>query len=108
MLMFFGVFFAAIVCFLISLTENKTNWRATIKNTWYCPAFAGISSTVCNVFILLLVKSDMSPVIMYPGIAVGGLMITIIISLVFFRDKLRRMQWWGLAIGAVALVLLNL
>ena len=106
--MFFGVFFAMIVCFVISFKENRTHWSGALRSAWFCPAFAGLSSAVCNVFILLLVKENMSPVIMYPGIAVGGLMLTIVVSLLCFRDRLRRMQWWGLAVGMVALILLNL
>ena len=66
------------------------------------------SSALSNVFILLLVKCQMSPVILYPGIAVGGLIITTLIAFFGFREKLRPQQWVGLAVGAVALVLLNL
>jgi len=108
MLMFFGVFFAAIICLLFALKEPKTNWISALKASWFCPAITGCSSALSNVFILLLIKHQMSPVIIYPGIAVGGLMLTTVISLLCFRDRLRTSQWWGLAIGAVALVLLNL
>ena len=108
MLMFFGVFIAMIVCLVISLKEDKAHWAGALRSAWFCPAFAGLSSAVCNVFMLLLVKENISPVIMYPGIAVGGLMLTILVSLLFFRDKLRPTQWWGLAVGTAALVLLNL
>ena len=108
MLMFFGVFLAAIICLLFALKEPKSTWRSALKDSWFCPAIAGFSSALSNVFILLLIKNQMSPVIIYPGIAVGGLMLTTVISLLFFRDRLRTSQWWGLAVGAVALVLLNL
>lgn len=108
MFMFFGVFFASIVCFFLALKEDKSNWGTAFKTSWIFPALTGFSSAISNVFILLLVKYEMSPVIIYPGIAVGGLMITTIISLLCFRERLRLMQWCGLAVGAVALVLLNL
>lgn len=108
MFMFFGVFFSTIVCAILALKEEKTNWPKAFKSSWLFPALAGGSSALSNVFILLMVKHEMSPVIIYPGVAVGGLMITIVISLLGFREKLRPMQWCGLAVGAVALVLLNL
>ena len=108
MLMFFGVLFSAVFCFILSLREDKTNWGAAFKSSWIGPALAGVSSAISNVFILLMVNSSLSPVIIYPGIAVGGLMITIIISLCVFKEKLRVTQWCGLLLGAVALVLLNL
>lgn len=108
MLMFFGVLFAAIGCFIVALREDKQNWGAALKRSWFCPMITGLSSALSNVFILLMIKHNMSPIIIYPGIAVGGLIITIIISLVFFSERLRTMQWCGIAVGSVALILLNL
>jgi len=108
MLMFFGVFFAFLFMLALSRKEEKTDWAAALRTTWPFPALAGCSSAASNVFMLLLVKNRMSPVILYPGVAVGGLMITTLISRFCFRERLRPMQWCGLAVGAAALVLLNL
>ena len=108
MFMFFGVLFASVTCLLLSLREPKENWFIAFKTSWVFPCLAGIGCALCNVFVLLLIKYDMSPVIIYPGLAAGGLMITILISTVFFRERLRPAQWCGLFVGAAALVLLNL
>jgi drug/metabolite transporter (DMT)-like permease len=108
MLMFFALLFASVLCVLMSLREDKTNWKRAVRVSWAFPALAGCGSALSNVFILLMVKSNLSPVILYPGVAVGGLMLTVIASLLFFREKLRPMQIAGLTVGAVALVLLNL
>ena len=108
MLMFFGLLFSSVVCTLLALREKKTNWKSAFTKTWYFPAMTGIACAISNVFILLMIKRNASPVIMYPGIAVGGLMLTTLISLIFFREKLRPAQWLGIGVGAAALVLLNL
>ena len=108
MFMFFALLFSSLVCFLLALRENKSSWGAAFKTSWIFPALSGFSSAAANVFILIMVREQVSPVIIYPGIAVGGLMITTLVSLFGFREKLRRMQWCGLAVGAVALVLLNI
>lgn len=108
MFMFFGLLFSAVVCTLLALREEKGNWGAAFRGGWIFPAGSGCSSAVCNVLVLILIKQEMSPVIIYPGLAVGGLMVTTLVSLLYFRDRLRPAQWWGLAVGAVALVLLNL
>lgn len=108
MLMFFSYVFAICFCFVFSLGETKENWKRAVKQSWVFPALSGISSAGSNLFILLLVKCQMSPVILYPGIAVGGLIITTLIAFFGFRERLRPQQWVGLAVGAVALVLLNL
>lgn len=108
MFMFFGLLSAFLFCALTALCEDKKNWSRVLKSAWAFPAMAGAATALANVFILLLVNSDMSPAILYPGVAVGGLMITTVISFVFFRERLRPLQWVGLAVGAVSLVLLNL
>lgn len=108
MLMFFGCFFAACFCLLFALGENKKCWKKAIRQAWLFPVLSGSSSALSNVFILLLVKCQMSPVILYPGVAVGGLILTTLIAFFGFRERLRPQQWVGLAVGAVALVLLNL
>jgi multidrug transporter EmrE-like cation transporter len=41
-------------------------------------------------------------------IAVGGLAVTSIFSLVAFKEKLHWWQWVGVAVGAVAVALLSL
>ncbi len=108
MFMFFGLLFSAVVCSLMALREEKSNWSDAFRRDWILPAASGASSAVCNVFVLLLIRRQMSPMIIYPGLAVGGLMFTTLVALLYFRDRLRPAQWWGLGVGAVALVLLNL
>ena len=108
MFMFFGVLCGAVFCALLALREDKKYWKAAIRSSWMHAGLAGGSSAISNVFIILMIQRQMSPSILYPGIAVGGLMITTIISLLCFKERLRPLQWVGLAVGAVALVLLNL
>ena len=108
MFMFFGLSFAALFCLIPTLVRDRAHGKAAFRRAWMFPALAGSSSAFSNLFILLLVKREMSPVILYPGVAVGGLMLTTLIAVFFFREKLRRRQWAGLCIGALALIFLNL
>lgn len=108
MFMFFAHIFAMIFCWFLFRKEDKTNWKAALKSSWPFAAMAGASGALTNVFILLLVKRNMSPAILYPGVAVGGLILTTVFAVFFFRERLRLQQWLGLLVGAVSLVLLNL
>ena len=108
MFMLFSVIFALVWALLLSVKENKKNWGVAAKAGWPFAVLAGCSGAASNIFILLLVKHQLSPVILYPGVAVGGLMLTTLITFFGFREKLRPLQWFGLAVGAVSLVLLNL
>lgn len=108
MLMLFGVFFSLLVSLALAWREDRSHWKAALRDSWIFPGLAGISSAVSNVFVLLLVNSTMSPAVIYSGVAVGGLILTILVSWFLFRERLRPLQWCGIAVGCVALVLLNL
>lgn len=108
MLMVFGPLFSALTCLLLFLREEKPNWQEVVKSSWHLPTAAGISSAVLNLFIILMVSTTLSPSVIYPGIAVGGLTITTLSSVVFFRERLKNSQWIGLGVGVVALIFLNI
>ncbi len=108
MLMVFASLFSAAICWLISLHEDKREWRITAKTSWYLPAGAGFASAMLNLFVLLMASTTLSPSVIYPGIAVGGVTLTTLFSVLVFREKLSIRQWLGLAVGVVALVFLNL
>ena len=106
--MLLGVTISALVCLFIGLRGERKDWKKAFRRGWYGPCMAGGSSALANVFVLLLIKRQMSSTVIYPGIAVGGLILTTLISFFFFRERLRPLARIGLVVGAVALVLLNL
>ncbi len=108
MLMVFASLFSAIVCLILYLREDHSSWHTVVKDSWYLPAAAGVSSAVLNLFIILMAHTTLSPSVIYPGIAVGGLTITTLASVVFFKERLKPSQWIGLGVGVIALVFLNL
>lgn len=106
--MLFGVLFSTLVCLGIGLCGERRDWGKAFCRGWYGPFLAGASSALANVCILVLIRRQMSSTVIYPGVAVGGLILTTLVSFFFFRERLRPLAWVGLAVGAAALVLLNL
>ena len=106
--MLFGMCIAFAVCVFLYLKGEKCRVREIKKVSLICPVVAGMSSMVLNLFTLALISSPMSESIIFPGIAVGGMILTILFSAVIYREKLRAVRWIGLLIGSVALVFLNL
>ena len=58
--------------------------------------------------VTLLALKAIPAVIVYPVRSVGAIMITTLFGIVFFKEKLRKMQWVAMAAIIVALVLLNI
>lgn len=106
--MMLGVLSSALACLAIGLGGERRDWGRAFRRGWYGPCLAGACSAGANVCILLLIKRQVSSTVIYPGVAVGGLCLTTLVSFFFFHERLRPLAWLGLAIGAVALVLLNL
>ncbi|MBE6567636.1 MAG: hypothetical protein E7657_03135 [Ruminococcaceae bacterium] len=109
MMMVFGVGFAILFAFLFALKEDKTHWRAAAKTSFQFPLLAGCCSALLNLAILLLANSEViSSGLAFSGMAVGGLVLTMIADLVFFRERLSLRQWIGMALGTGALIFLNI
>lgn len=108
MFMFFSVLLATVVCAVIFFVSKKPNVKEIVKGSWYFPCGAGVSSALGNMFVVLLATTTLSPNLIYPSIAVGGLAITSSVSVILFKEKLAWWQWLGIAIGAIAVALLSI
>lgn len=106
--MFFGTGVSFISSLIICFNKNQCKLKDIKKKTVIYPIIGGISSALLNLFILILISSTLSESIIFPGIAIGGLIFTLLFSFVVYHEKLRRCQWLGLAIGIIALTFLNL
>ena len=106
--MFFGALFSFMVSIVLYLKNIKHKPKGIAKHTLIYPVVGGISSALLNLLILYLITSSLSVSIIFPGIAVGGLSLTMFFSLVVYKEKLSVQQWCGFLIGVVALIFLNM
>lgn len=58
--------------------------------------------------LLLRSLADIPAVIAYPVYSVGGILLVTLVGVLAFRERLRRLQWAGMGLILVALVLLNI
>ncbi len=107
-LMAFAMIFAVIFTLVIYLRSNKTQTRVILRGSAIFPIIAGASNFLLNLFVILLASTSLSPSLIYPTIAVGGIALVSIFSLVVFRERLRLTQWIGIAVGALAVLLLSI
>jgi drug/metabolite transporter (DMT)-like permease len=55
-----------------------------------------------------LATSELSPSLIYPVVAIGGLMLTTVFSAFVFKEKMHWWQWVGVLIGSVAVGILSI
>lgn len=108
MLMLFATGISTAFCLINYLRSDKTDGKAILKASAPFPIVAGVCNVLLNLFVMLLATSTISPSLIYPVLAVGGLSITSVFSALVFRDKLAWWQWLGIAVGALAVILLSI
>lgn len=108
MLMFFATCAGVIASGILYLKGDKSDTVAIIKNSWWVPICAGLCNVMLNVLVMLMAVTDLSPSLIYPVIGNGGLAVVIVFSLFIFKEKMRWWQCIGIAVGAIAVMLLSL
>ena len=106
-LMLFASFLSLFVVLVLYLKSNKRDSKILLKKNFYLPISSGISNGLLNLFVMLLAVSALSPTLIYPTIGVGGLILTALISLFCFKEKLKWWQWVGVVVGIGATAILS-
>ena len=107
-MMMCAVFFSAVFCLIVYLKSDKKDSREIFKTSFGFPMASGLCNVVHNLIVIILATSTIPSSLVYPVIAVGGLSVTSLFSLIVFKEKLKSWQWIGIAVGALAVVLLSI
>lgn len=96
----------AVVGVVVLLKERKFV-GSYMKKGWCLGAVCGIMNGVVNLFVMIL-SARMSVAVMFPLISAGGLVVTFIIALLHYNEKLSKRQLAGFAVGVASIVFLNM
>ncbi len=108
LMMFTATAISALVYLFVFLKSDKTDVKLILKTSWWIPVSKGIFNVIHNICVMLLALTALSTSLIYPVIGVGGLAVVSIFSLLVFKEKMSIRQWCGVAVGAVAVVLLSI
>lgn len=88
------------------LTERKTLPANLVKGLpWY--TLCGGANGMVNLLVLVLSKTTPASV-MFPIISAGGILMTFLVSVLFYKERLSAFQLLGILFGAAAAVFLSL
>lgn len=104
---FISTLFSLIMWFWYSRYKGvKKSITLSLKSSTFLMAIvSGVCMALANIFNLFL-SGKMDSAVFYPVVNGGGLLMTTIVAIVFFREKLSKKQWLGLIVGIVAILLL--
>lgn len=100
--LFFTFFFAFVLCCVLMLFKGQRIGKSEI--IYGC--LIGLPNFYSSKCILLALER-LDAVIVYPSFSVGTLLVVTLTGVLFFREKLRSLQWLAVAIILVSLVMLN-
>lgn len=100
------VFLFCLVVTLVEVKRNKDEITINLTKGWYIAIIYGIVNALLNLFVMLSVAL-ISPGIVFPVICGGGLILTLLLSLIIFKEKLNMYRIVGFIIGVISIVLMN-
>ena len=97
--------FLVLVC-AVAVSE-KDKIKPSLKGGWYLMVICGIANGVVNLFVILL-SPLMDSSVMFPLISAGGIVLTSLVSIFFYKEKLTVRQYVGMVLGIASIVFLNI
>lgn len=98
---------SAVVMFLFALPVEKKRLFNNLKQGFLWYLLCGLGNGAVNLFVLVL-SLKMPASVMFPLISAGGIVTTVFISIFVYKEKLSIQQKFGVALGTLAIVALNL
>ena len=95
----------SLVMFLIrERHEAKSYFRYGILPS----AISGVLNGMVNLFVMLLTSRNMPMSLMFPLISSGGIIITYLVSRLYYKEKLTKLQFVGFVMGIASVIFLNI
>lgn len=105
--MIISLIIVSLIIFAVSFAKERKEYKYYVKKGITGAFFNGILNGAVNLFVMIL-SGIMSVSVMFPLISVGGIVVTFIVSKVFYKEKLTKAQHLGFVFGVAAIVFLNI
>ena len=86
---------------------NKGDFRRNFYHARFTAAFAGVMNGIVNLLVMVL-SGMMAVSVMFPLISAGGIIVTYVVSKVFYKEELTKTQFVGFLAGLASIVFLNI
>ena len=105
--MIVALIISAVAMGIFALCTEKKQILPNLKAGVWLYIICGLANGGAN-FLVIFLSSRMAASVMFPVISAGGIVLTFLISLFFYKEKLSKWQILGSALGLVSVIFLNL
>lgn len=98
----------AVVLLLIPvIVKERKDFFKNLKRACPYALVYGVSNGMVN-FLVILLSTMMAASVMFPLISAGGIVLTVLVSIFIYKEKLSREQIMGVILGVGAIIALNI
>ena len=97
-----------VVILIFALVREGKAVASNLRKGFFYFALCGLANGAANFLVIFLSGGRVASSVLFPVVSAGSTVLTVVISLVWFRERLSRVQWVAVAMGVVSIVLLNL
>lgn len=97
-----------IILFSLAIVKDRSVMLPTIKSNSHIMIACGLSNGIANLLIMVATGLSISKSLLFPLISAGGIVITWLVSVFLYKEKLSKKQNMGLVFGIIAIVFLNI
>ncbi len=105
MIIALSVVFIIMLC--ASFITERSDILASVRKNWHLMVLCGAANGAVNLFVILL-SPEMNTSLMFPLISAGGIVLTSLVSIFIYKEKLSLLQYIGMVLGIGAIVFMNL
>jgi drug/metabolite transporter (DMT)-like permease len=105
--MIIALFTVSVVMMALAFINERNEIKPAARLGGIRAAFCGLINGACNLLVMTLAVT-MNASIMYPVISAGGILLTGLVSLFIYKEKLSLNQYLALVLGTVSVVLMNI
>ena len=95
------------VMLISSVITDKGGIIPSLKSSWYLMVLCGVANGAVNLFVILL-SQTMNTSLMFPLISAGGIVLTSLVSIFIYKEKLSLLQYIGMVLGIGAIVFMSI
>ena len=104
--MIIALLISFVAIFAIALVFERNNIAKKITAGAHLYIICGLSNGLVNLFVMMLAVWPAS--VVFPIISAGGILLTTIIGVTVYKEKLTVIQIIGMVLGTVSIILLNM
>lgn len=98
---------SAILLFVFSFIKERKEIKSSIKESIILGGASGILNGLLNLCVMFSVNAFPTSIV-FPIICGGALIVNYLLAVIFFKEKYTKVQYIGLFVGFLSVILLNL